>query len=311
MKKKLLISTLVVILILSMSMAMLVGCKKDVDFGEQTLGTTKPDIETVASLSDGMSAFEMLQVGVENYYGAEVAVSFYNGSVATKVMGMTLTQIVESLKIRIGEGDPDGNNANGAKYFADSRSFSSVAKLYEKMVITPDEVKYRNAASGIKKDDKTGEWSVKKWNSVEKYSEVVDLQEAKDNNPTILWMYNLQEDYILTGSENTTAPVLNNGGYYSFSIDFDPVKSTANYIDTMKAQLEGNAGMKVGGLEFKTLTLKVELWDNGVIKRIFITESYKMKIANVINSVITLNSDTQYAYSETDGYRLDDHVKEF
>ena len=309
MKKKLLISTLVVILILSMSMAMLVGCKHDVDFGEQKIGTTAPDIEATPITSD-MTAFEMLEIGVENYYNADVAVSSYNGSVVTKVAGLNVTQLVESIKIRVGKGDEGGNNENGASYFADSKS-SGVAKLYEKMVITPDEVKYKNAKSGIGKDKNTGEWSASKWNGETTFGEVEELADAKDNNPTILWMYNLKEEYILKDSENTTAPELTKDGYYTFSLDFDPVKSTENYIDTMKAQLEGNAGMKVSGLEFRTLRLKVEIWENGAIKRIYITESYKMVIASIINSVITLNSDTQYAYEEIEGYKLAEHVKAF
>ena len=91
MKKKLLISTLIVVLILSMSMAMLVGCKKTAEFGEQTIGTEKPDMDTIPVDSD-MSAFEMLQVGVENYYNADVAVSTYNGFVDTKLLGIAVVQ---------------------------------------------------------------------------------------------------------------------------------------------------------------------------------------------------------------------------
>ncbi len=312
MKKKLLISTLIVVLILSMSMAMLVGCKKTAEFGEQTIGTEKPDMDTIPVTSD-MSAFEMLQVGVENYYNADVAVSTYNGFVDTKLLGIAVVQLVESTKIRVGKGDESGENLNNASYFADNKSFSRFAKLYEKMVIKPGErVLYKNAADGIKHDDKTGAWSVKKWNNVEYYQEVLDLAYKKNNNPTVLWMYDLQEDFVL--AEGTEAPVLENG-VYKFTVKFDPVKSTANYIETMRAQLEVNAGMKVDGLTFEELTLKVELWDNGAIKRIFITESYymqmKIPVLGYVKSSITLNSDTQYAYEEVEGLRLQEHFDAF
>ena len=318
MKKKLLISTLVVILILSMAMAMMVGCKKTPNFGEQNLvGAEKPtNVETVAEVSSGMSAYEMLQAGIANYFNAEVAVSAYNGNVATKVAGITINQLVESTKIRIGKGDATGNNANGAKYFADNKSYSIAANLYEKMVITPDEIKYKNAKKG-----KTGHkgsvwgdgWSVSEWNTVEYFDQVSELANDKNNDPTVLWMYDLQKDFVL--EKGTTTPELKDG-VWSFTLNFDPIKSTANYIETMRAQLEVNAGMGVENLTFEQLEIKVEMWDNGMIKRIFITESYHMKMVNVpviksLNSSITLNSDTQYAYAETENFKYDDFVADF
>ncbi|MDE7337604.1 MAG: hypothetical protein K2N32_05755, partial [Clostridia bacterium] len=264
-------------------------------------------------LSADMSAYEMLQVGIENYYNADVAVSAYNGNVATKLLGLEVFQLVESTKIREGKGDAEGENANNATYFADNKSFSRFAKLYEKMVIKPGEnIRYKTAKEGIDHNDKTGEWSVKTWKDVEYYQEVLDLADAKNNNPTVLWMYDLQEDYVL--ADETETPVLKDG-VYSFTIKFDPIKSTANYIDTMKAQLEGNANMPVDGLTFEELNLNVELGDNGAIKRIFITESYFMKmkvpILGYINSSITLNSDTQYAYKQVDGLKLQEHIDAF
>ena len=322
MKKKLFISTLAIVLILSMSVAMFAGCGNVPDFGEQTLGITKPtNVETSATLTEDMTAFQMLAVGIENFYDAEYVASFYNGSVKTKVVGLTVTQLVESLKIRKGKGDADGENANDASFFADSRSYSSVAKLYEQMIITPDEVKYITAADKKTKYDKNEKkWSVTKWNDVAKFDDVEDLAKEKQNNPTILWMYNLQEDYVIPAGEklpvkkdamSETTAVEKKDGYYTFTISFDPTETTKDYIGTMKQQLEGNAGMKVEGLTFEELKLQVELWDNGLIKRLFVTESYFMKLAGIINSSMTLYSDTQFTYEEIDGYRYEDHVATF
>ena len=323
MKKKLFISTLAIVLILSMSVAMFAGCGGGkVDFGAQTLGTTKPtNVETSATLTEDMTAFQMLEVGIENFYDAEYVASFYNGSVKTKVIGMTITQLVESLKIRKGKGDIEGENANGASYFADSRSFSSVAKLYEQMIITPDDIKYINAAKGkTKYDKKTKVWSVSTWNKEEKFDDVTGLAKEKQNNPTILWMYNLQEDYVIPAGEklpvkkdamSETTAVEKKDGYYTFTISFDPTETTKDYIGTMKQQLQTNAGMGVDGLTFEELKLQVELWDNGMFKRLYITESYFMKMAGIINSSITLYSDTQFTYEEVDGYRYEDHVATF
>lgn len=314
MKKKLLISTLIVILILSMTMAMLVGCKKDVDFGPQVIGEEKPDIDIVTPINSGMSGFEMLQAGMDNYYNAEVAIARYNGNVGTKVVGVTVNQLVESTKIRVGKGDAEGNNAYGASYFADNRSYSIAANLYEKMIINEDEILYKNAKKGETKHSKNAEWGdgwkVGSWNGEEEFDSVAELAEDKSNNPTILWMYDLQAAYVLEGS---TAPALKDG-VYTFTLKFDPIKSTANYIETMRAQLEVNAGMGVEDLVFEELNIQVEMWENGAIKRLYITESYKMKMdigIGKLNSSITLYSDTQYAYAQEEGFKLEDHVKAF
>lgn len=317
MKKKILISAVVVIMVLSMTMVMFAGCKdKEIDFGPQTIGVASPTNFETESITSDMTAYQMLKVGMNNYYDAPVAVTVYNGSVATTVIGVTINQLVESCKIRVGQGDADGNNVNGAKYFADNRSYSMAANLYEKMIITEDEVLYKNAKNGkTKYDDKKDVWTVKggDWNSEEEYDDIAALAKAKSNNPTILWMYDLQESFVLSTS---TAPSLA-GEVYSFTLDFDPIKSTANYIDTMKAQLEVNAGMPVEGLEFTKLQLKVEMWSNGTIKRIQIVESYKMKLvlkalANAkLNSELTLRSDTQFAYEEVEGYKFADHLKQY
>ncbi|MDE6614030.1 MAG: hypothetical protein K2K24_00820, partial [Clostridia bacterium] len=99
--------------------------------------------------------------------------------------------------------------------------------------------------------------------------------------------------------------------FYTFTLVFDPEKSTVEYVKQMRVQLEVNAGMGVSDLEFERLEIKVEMWKNGMFKRLYITESYKMKMAGIINSSITLYSDTQYAYEEVAGYTLKEHYDAF
>ncbi|MDE6188701.1 MAG: hypothetical protein K2G37_00245, partial [Clostridia bacterium] len=184
MKKKILLLTVTVVLILSMSMALLAGCGGDpVEFGEQTIGTEAPS-NVAYSVEDGMSAFEMLEVGVKNYYDADVAVMSYKGSVVTTILGgIKVTQNVISNKIRVGKGDEGGNNANKAKYFADNQSYGYTS-LYEKMIIDGNSVTYKNSSSQ-KYDEDNGTWKKVKWNSDEKYDSVAALEKEKNNNPTI------------------------------------------------------------------------------------------------------------------------------
>ncbi len=298
----------VVALILVASVAIFAGCAQKLD-PNMRIGKTAPTSFETKPVDKNMSAFEMLAIGVENYYNADYAITAYQGGVETKVLGIGVNQYVESTKIREGKGDPSGNNATGATYFNDSKG-KGAAKLYEKMVISPSEIKYKNAASGVSQK-KDGTWTAKKWNAVEKnFADVQDFAKKKASNPTVLWMYDLQKDYI----KEATTPELKDG-VYKFKIVFDPVECTKNYINTMKAQLEVNAGMPVQELVFKALSFDVELWENGALKRIKIVESYKMKLdisIGLLDSVVTMNADNQFSYDKNEkGYALQDHLAAF
>ncbi len=311
--KKSLISILVIVMVLSMSLMAFAACDdgleeigvEDFEIAEMNIGKTMPDVEVANPLSADMTAFQMLDASVKNYYDVDYAASQLLGTVLTSVLGIPITQVVDAAKIRSGKGDINGNNANGAKYFADSISYSSVASLYEKIVITPDEIQYRNAKTSYSK--RKDAFEIKYWNAIDtNFSDVADFTKKKANNPTILWMYDLQEQYILEAS----TPVYDKAtGTYRFAIIFDPIKSTENYKGTMKQQLEANAGMSVSGIEFKQLRLRVVLWENGMIRNMHITESYKMKIAGIIDSTITLQSYVQYSFDKNEaGYDIDENI---
>lgn len=311
--KKVLISVVIVALMLTVALSAFAGCTPelapltvdDFDIIEMNIGKDMPVAEGATPLTSSMSSYEMLSTAVTNYYNAEYAISQLLGSVITSIGPIKVTQMVDAAKIRSGKGDASGNNANGAKYFADSISYSSFASLYEKIVITPDEIKYRNADTKYARRQDTVE--VKSWNAMETdFDSVADFAEAKKNNPTILWMYDLQEDFIVEKSD----PIYDaETKTYRFAIIFDPIKSTTEYVKTMQQQLEANAGMSVEGLEFKQLRLRVVLWENGMIRNMYITESYQMKLAGVLNSVITLNSDVQYSFDPNEaGYDIDENI---
>ena len=311
--KKVLISIVIVALMLTVALSAFAGCTPkleeltvdDFEIIEMNIGKDMPAAEGATALKSDMTAFEMLETAVANYYNADYAISQLLGSVATYIGPIKVTQMVDAAKIRSGKGDANGNNANGASYFADSISYSQFASLYEKIVITRDTIKYRNADTKYARRQDTVE--VKEWNGIDtNFDDIADFTAKKSNNPTVLWMYNLQNDYVKEASD----PIYDaETKTYRFAIIFDPVKSTTEYVKTMKQQLEVNAGMKVEGLEFLQLRLRVVLWENGMIRNMYITESYKMKLMGLIDSAITLNSDVQYSFNPNEaGYDIAENI---
>ena len=195
-------------MILTITCMALAGCGfkeakvKDFTPPEMAIGATMPNWDGIVPINAEMSAFQMLQVGMENFYNAEYAAIEYNGGVNMTLAGtIKVNQVVQSTKIREGKGDASGNNANGARYFADNKSHSQFAKIYEKFII--EDGRYERKAA--KKDDisyakpdskgrngRLGKWTIKKFSEPDTYKSVQELADTNHNNPTILWMYDLQ-----------------------------------------------------------------------------------------------------------------------
>lgn len=322
MKKKILLTSIVIVMILTTVCMALAGCGfkedkvKDFTPPEMAIGATMPTWDNMASINKDMSAFQMLQVGMENFYNADYATIEYNGGVKVTVLGIPINQVVQSTKIRQGKGDANGNNANGATYFADNKSHSIAAKLYEKFIISPNKYERKTGKSidysspGRKgKNGRLGKWTVGSWNEPDTYSNLQDLVDKNHNNPTILWMYDLQNDFItdkidpIYDSETKT---------YRFVLKFDPKKSTEDYIEVMKAQLEGNAGMGVEGLTFLQLILEVVMWENGTIRSINVNEAYKMKMVTPVGKIdsnVNLKATQLFSYDANEAeYKIQDHI---
>ncbi|MDE5756963.1 MAG: hypothetical protein K2I23_07735, partial [Clostridia bacterium] len=163
MKKKIFISSVVVIMILSMSLMIFAGCKPKYDKLNENFAIPTAEIGAdgntlsadmveggIKAINKDMSAFAMLQVGMENFYNAQYATIEYNGGVfMTLANVLQVEQVVQSTKIRNGVGDAAGNNANGATYFADNKSHSTFAKIYEKFIIEPDKWTRKAGTDGI------------------------------------------------------------------------------------------------------------------------------------------------------------------
>lgn len=341
MKKKILISTLAVIMILSMSLMIFAGCKPKMDELDENfaiptaaIGASGGELSAdmvqggIKAIDSSMSAFDMLQVGMENFYNAKYATIEYNGGVFMTLAGfIKVEQVVQSTKVREGVGDANGANANGATYFADNKSHSAFAKIYEKFVIRPEEWTRKAVASKKSGDNADGKvsytkpgkrggrlgiWDVDKWGKEKKYDSLDALVTANSNNPTILWMYDLQEEFIV----DSRGPKYDEAEKsYKFSFKFEPTKSTEEYRKVMLVQLKSNAGMPIEGLQFKQLMLEVVLWENGMIRAINIKEIYHMKMVlegTGIDSDVKLTATQLFSYDPNEeGYKIADHINAF
>ena len=345
MKKKILISAVAIIMILSMSVMIFAGCggpeldDLDENFAIPTasIGANGNTLDSanvkggIKPINKDMSSFEMLQIGMENFYNANYATIEYNGGVfMTLANVIKVDQVVQSTKIRDGYGDAEGNNANGATYFADNKSHSAFAKIYEKFVIRPDSwarkaadkksVNFYEAGSKIKKGPlkdqragRLGEWYVDgSFGGATQYDSLSKLVTANSNNPTVLWMYDLQQEYI----KDQFAPIyVSEENSYKFAFLFDPELSTVEYRKVMLVQLETNAGMPIQGLEFKQLMLEVVMWENGMIRAINVIEVYHMKMVLAgmgIDSDVKLTATQLFSYDPNEeGYKINDHINNF
>ena len=345
MKKKILISTVAIIMILSMSLMIFAGCNNKPTLAELNENFPIPTAEIGANgnelpsdtveggikpVNKDMSAFEMLQIGMANFYNAKYASIEYVGGVKMTLLGIPVNQIVQSTKIRRGIGDADGNNANGATYFADNKSYSTFAKIYEKFIIKPDEwtrkaadksdISYTNPGSKIKngplkgqKAGRLGYWDISKFGGATPYKSLDELATANCNNPTILWMYELEEEYI----KDSRGPIYDETEKsYKFTFEFLPMESTVKYREVMKVQLATNAGMGVDDLGFNQLILEVVLCENGMIRAINVNAQYQMKmdvpVLGYINSAVNLTATQLFSYNPNEeGYKIDEHLNAF
>lgn len=311
MKK--LISIVAIALVVAISCVSLIGCGNGdpVEIPvNKDFGAVQPTAEPTVAINADMSNIEMLLAGVENYYGAEYIASTSTGSIVTKVLGLPMTQFVKSDIIRQGSADGDykqfSNNMSGS--IGDGMLSKMVnIKIWEETALTKTGDSYAlNYHSGNADDmsiDKTNYVLTfnegKTFGETKKFDTVQAYQDAVSANPTKIWMYDITADTYL--ADQSTAPVYNETTKtYSFKIVADPDKSTTEYQKQMMYMLKEQSGMTPSEFAFETIALEVEMWENGFIKSLKVTESYYMVIAGIIKSTITLNSTRQISYIENE-----------
>lgn len=307
--RKFLLAFIAIAMVLAVMITTLGGCSnkvekltvEDFDIIDMNIGKNMPTWTEPNPVNEDMSTYEMFSTAIANYYDTDFVISQQYGTALTRVSAVKTSQVVDVARIRVGKGDSQGLNSNNALYYADSISYSSAASLYEKTIIKDDTIYYRNANTKYNRRNDTID--IKSWNGISTdFKNIEDYVSKKANNPTMIWMYDTSEENVVEYSD----PIYDEDTKtYRFSLIFNPDKATTEYVKTMKQQLEANANMKVEKIEFLQLRIRVVLWENGMLRNMFITEAYNMKLGGLINSTVTLNTEVQFSYdSSEEGYSI-------
>lgn len=287
-----------------------------------------PKLDPTVEINGNMSAIEMLNAAVENYYGADFAIARTSGSLSTEVMGMTLTQFVKSVTIR--DGASDGDNKlfyqNQSGTVKDGSMLGSMIdiKIWEETdyVKSGDSVNmyFRSANSksltANKYNDTDGtitdtwfEWNngTADFTDVLTYNSLDEYANERYADPTRIWMYVIDANTIL--NDKTVAPKLETdpdtgAQYYTLSVSGNVDKtsdnySVAEYEEQMMYMLKSQ-GQNPSEFYFTEIKLDVQVWPNGFLRQVVVTESYYMELMGFVDSVVTLTSTKAFFFDEND-----------
>ena len=296
-----------------------------------TVANGAPDLKPTKEINANMSAIEMLTAAVDNYYGADFALARTTGSLTTEVMSMKLTQFVKSITIRDGASDADNKlyyqNQSGTVKDGGILGNAINIRIWEETdyVKSGDSVNmyFRSANSDALTAQKLTnaegvitdtwfEWNggAADFNATQSYNSLDTYIEERASDPTKIWMYDINENTIL--SDKTVAPKsttekLSDGSeieYYTFSVSGNVDKnsdgySVADYEDQMLYMLESQ-GQTPSEFYFTEIKLDVEVWPNGFLRQVKVTESYFMKVMGIVETVVTLESTKAFFFDKND-----------
>ena len=287
-----------------------------------------PKLDPTVGINGDMSAIEMLNAAVENYYGADFAIARTSGSLTTEVMSMMLTQFVKSVTIRDGASDADNKlfyqNQSGTVKDGSFLGAAIDIKIWEETdyVKSGDSVNmyFRSANSksltAQKYNDTDGtitdtwfEWNngTADFTDVLTYNSLDEYANERYADPTKIWMYVINENTIL--SDKTVAPKLETdpdtgAQYYTLSVSGNVDKtsdnySVAEYEEQMMYMLQSQ-GQNPSDFYFTEIKLDVQVWPNGFLRQVKVTESYYMELMGFVSSVVTLTSTKAFFFDEND-----------
>ena len=287
-----------------------------------------PKLDPTVEINGDMSAIEMLNAAVENYYGADFAIARTSGSLTTEVMSMMLTQFVKSVTIRDGASDADNKlfyqNQSGTVKDGSFLGAAIDIKIWEETdyVKSGDSVNmyFRSANSksltAQKYNDTDGtitdtwfEWNngTADFTDVLTYNSLDEYANERYADPTKIWMYVINENTIL--NDKTVAPKLETdpdtgAQYYTLSVSGNVDKtsdnySVAEYEEQMMYMLQSQ-GQNPSKFEFTEIKLDVQVWPNGFLRQVKVTESYIMELMGFAESGVTLISTKAFFFDEND-----------
>ncbi|MEG2561353.1 MAG: hypothetical protein RSB10_01945 [Clostridia bacterium] len=274
-----------------------------------TFGAVKPTAAPTTAINKNMSAEEMFWASIENFYGAEFAMSRLTGYVDTEVLGLPVTQWVVGTVVRDGKAD-----AANARYFVDNKSMSTWAKVYEETIVDSKGVRYRNGSkNGVKTvmvDTAKGQPKAidtiicknLQDAKIENFASLSALVEKNVNDPTKIWMYDISRENA--GCIKTAGkPVYDAAsGTYRFGLLFDISKATKSYIKVMEHML--NLTVSCTGVECLGIKFNVVVHESGFLRELNIKESYRMKVFNVLDAPILLESRRQFSYDKAETVKI-------
>ena len=287
-----------------------------------------PKLDPTVEINGDMSAIEMLNAAVANYYGADFAIARTSGSLTTEVLKMKLTQFVKSVTIRDGASDADNKlfyqNQSGTVKDGGLLGAAIDIKIWEETdyVKSGDSVNmyFRSANSksltANKYNDTDGtitdtwfEWNngTADFTDVLTYNSLDEYANERYADPTRIWMYDINENTIL--SDKTVAPKLETdpdtgAQYYTLSVSGNVDKtsdnySVAEYEEQMMYMLQSQ-GQNPSDFYFTEIKLDVQVWPNGFLRQVKVTESYYMELMGFVSSVVTLTSTKAFFFDEND-----------
>lgn len=317
MKKNLTIIAVIVLAVVLMTTMVACG-GADVMYPELTLAASKPDAEAKVAVNADMSALEMMQAALVNYYHADYIASVLQGLVSTSIGPIKVDQLVVGSKVRRGAAytDDECKTYNSdMTLFTDNKSHSIAAAVYEEVIIEgTDNIRVRQGdkiKSKVNEETKEYVITAGKYKEVEEFTSMENLIEEKVNDPARIWMYDINVWSDNSIVKEATA-VTKEDGCYKFTIDFALDKVTENYKNVMIYMLKAG-GANPKEVTFQGLKIQFEVWESGFLRTIHIEEKYHVviDILGGINTDITLNSRQEFGYAEMDGWKIDEKVALF
>ncbi|MEG2675593.1 MAG: hypothetical protein RR993_01115, partial [Clostridia bacterium] len=91
-------------------------------------------------------------------------------------------------------------------------------------------------------------------------------------------------------------------GTYRFGLLFDISKATKSYIKVMEHML--NLTVSCTGVECLGIKFNVVVHESGFLRELNIKESYRMKVFNVLDAPILLESRRQFSYDKAETVKI-------
>ena len=139
------------------------------------------------------------------------------------------------------------------------------------------------------------------------YNSLDEYANERYADPTRIWMYVIDANTIL--NDKTVAPKLETdpdtgAQYYTLSVSGNVDKtsdnySVAEYEEQMMYMLKSQ-GQNPSEFYFTEIKLDVQVWPNGFLRQVVVTESYYMELMGFVDSVVTLTSTKAFFFDEND-----------